>query len=305
MASASTQPLPAIRNQRILRPPDVRMLACALLFIMLADALPAVDARVPIASPVPSSSNDVSSSSVKPTSTQVPVLYVIAVYTVVLFAFWTIPIARRIIVPLKLFAIGWHECCHALLAVLTGGSILRISIDPFLGGCTIVEGGYPPLILPAGYLGSTFFGAAFLLAGFDTLMAKVMSFIAAVGLLAPLAQVRDKITILLTIFYEALLIGFWFIDHGEALRWYMLLLGVLHIFFAVWDVTDERIFRKPNDSDCTQWALLCPGIPSHVWAIIWIMFEVAVLIGFVLIGIVAFKLSPEELQAQADTFLPT
>ena len=55
-----------------------------------------------------------------------------------------------------------------------------------------MEGGYPPLILPAGYLGSTFFGAAFLLAGFDTLMAKVMSFIAAIGLLAPLAQVRDK-----------------------------------------------------------------------------------------------------------------
>lgn len=39
----------------------------------------------------------------------------IAVYTVVLFGFWTIPVARRIIVPLKLFAIGWHECCHALL----------------------------------------------------------------------------------------------------------------------------------------------------------------------------------------------
>ena len=58
-----------------------------------------------------------------------------------------------------------------------------------------MEGGYPSLILPAGYLGSTFFGAAFLLAGFDTLMAKVMSFIAAIGLLAPLAQVRDKMCV--------------------------------------------------------------------------------------------------------------
>jgi hypothetical protein len=107
---------------------------------------------------------------------------------------------------------------------------VRMTIDPFLGGCTIVEGGYPPIILAAGYIGSTFFGAAFLLAGFDTLMAKVMSFIAGVGLIAPLALVRDKLcvicvcavpqrltthsTIVLTVFYEALLIGFWFIDHA-------------------------------------------------------------------------------------------
>ena len=68
---------------------------------------------------------------------------------------------------------------------------------------------------------------------------------------------------------------------------------------TIGDVTDERIFRKPNDSDCTQWALMCPGIPSHVWAIIWILFEVGVLIGFVLIGIVAFKYTPDELQARA------
>ena len=44
---------------------------------------------------------------------------------------------------------------------------------------------------------------------------------------------------------------------------------------------------------------MCPRVPAHVWAILWIMFEVAVLIGFVLIGIASFRYTPEELQAQA------
>jgi hypothetical protein len=39
----------------------------------------------------------------------------IVVYAVVLFGLWTIPGARLIINPLKLFAIGWHELCHAIL----------------------------------------------------------------------------------------------------------------------------------------------------------------------------------------------
>lgn len=114
---------------------------------------------------------------------------------------------------------------------MSGGRILKITIDPNVGGATIVEGGRPLFILSAGYIGSTLLGALFTLAGWDTLVAKVMSFVLGIGLIMPLALVRDKLctiilpirspeltcpfrTILLTILYEALLIGFWFVDHG-------------------------------------------------------------------------------------------
>ena len=70
-----------------------------------------------------------------------------------------------------------------------------MTIDPQLGGATIVENGIPGLILPAGYLGSTLMGACFVLAGFDTLVAKIMSFVLAVGLIAPLSLVRDKLCV--------------------------------------------------------------------------------------------------------------
>ncbi|TFY80881.1 hypothetical protein EWM64_g3134 [Hericium alpestre] len=249
--------------------------------------------RPPVAPKVPHIHN------IRPTSDQVPILYVIVVYTVVLFGVWNIPGVRLLINPLKLFAIGWHELCHVVVAIMTGGSILKLTIDPNMGGCTVVEGGHPPLILFAGYFGSTVLGAVFVLSGFDTLMAKIMSFVAGIGMVMPLAVVRDKLTILLTFVYEGLLIGFWFVDHGQALRWYMLFLGMMHIFYVVWDVTDDKFFRKPNDSDCTQFNLMYPGVSAHGWAALWIVFEIGMLIAFVLVGIYVFKRTPDQMYAEA------
>ncbi|CDO73276.1 hypothetical protein BN946_scf185008.g38 [Trametes cinnabarina] len=236
-------------------------------------------------------------------SVQVPVLYVIVVYAVVIFAFWNIPGARTVINPLKLFTIGWHELCHISMAILTGGTVLKVCIDPDMGGATIVSGGHPTTILAAGYVGSTIFGGLFIMAGFDTLVSKIMSFVLGVGLIAPLALVRNKLTILLTVIYEGLLVGFWFIDHAQALRWYCLFIGVMNALYVVWDIADDKYFRKANDSDATQWSILYPRIPAHVWATLWIVFEIAVLTGFVLLGIAAFKRTPDQMAAEAGTSL--
>lgn len=258
--------------------------------------------RPPIAEPMPTQTP---LPQLQPASNQIVVLYLIAAYTVIIFGLWNLAFFRTLISPLKLFTIGFHELCHITMAVLTGGKVLRVTIDPLAGGATIVEGGHPPTILSAGYVGSTILGALFVLAGWTTLVAKVMSFIIAIGLLMPLALVRDKLTILLTFVYEALLIGFWFIDHGSALRWYCLFMGIMNIFYAVWDVADDRFFNKNNDSDATQFSLLFPRIGPHIWAILWILFEAAMLVAFVFIGIVGLKRTSEEMAAEAAKFLPT
>lgn len=112
---------------------------------------------------------------------------------------------------LYLHRIGWHELCHIAAvrpcrvslhvlvaetrwqAILSGGRILKITIDPHVGGATIVEGGSPGFTLSAGYIGSTLLGGVFVLAGWDTLVAKVLSFVLGVGLVLPLVLVRDKL----------------------------------------------------------------------------------------------------------------
>lgn len=133
-----------------------------------------------------------------------------------------------------------------------------MTIDPDVGGATYVEGGHSLAILSAGYIGSTIIGGIFVLSGFDTLMAKIVSFVLGLGLVAPLTLVRNKLcvfclcilvygrlnsfvrsgcaveralcnalcdaelirTILLTIIYEGLLVGFWFIDHAWVFTFY-------------------------------------------------------------------------------------
>jgi len=117
-------------------------------------------------------------------------------------------------------------------------------------------------------------------------------------------QERNR-TILLIILYEGLLIGFWFIDHAQALRWYCLFIGVMNIFYVVWDIADDKFFHKANDSDATQFALLFPRTSPHMWAILWIFFEFAVLAAFILVGIAAFKRTPDQMYAEAGHFLPT
>jgi hypothetical protein len=91
---------------------------------------------------------------------------------------------------------------------------------------------------------------------------------------------------------------------------------------VVWDVADDRFFRKANDSDATQFSLLYPRIPAHgacqpwvpcsdfshaltVWALFWILFQTGALIGFILLGISQFKRSDEEMVYEASKFLPT
>ncbi|KAH8832636.1 peptidase M50B-like-domain-containing protein [Flagelloscypha sp. PMI_526] len=262
--------------------------------------------RPPVASALPSATpSDPQIIGITPTSDQVVVLYVSLAMAVVIFGFWNVPVIRTLINPLKLFTIGFHELSHVIAAILSGGQILKITIDPYVGGATIVEGGIPGFILTSGYTGSTIVGACFLLAGWNILAAKIMSWVLAIGLLLPLVLVRDKITILLTFFYEALLIGFWFIDHGGGLRWYCLFMGVMNIFYAIWDVADDRYFQKTNDSDATQFALLYPGTTAHFWASIWITFQLAFFAGFAVLGIECLKLSHDAQVLEASKFLPT
>ena len=120
-----------------------------------------------------------------------------------------------------------------------------------------------------------------------------------------MTKAKERRTIVLTIAYEAMVVGFWFIDHGQALRWLCLFVGVMNILFVIWDVADDRFFHKTNDSDATQFSLLFPKIPAHVWAMFWILFQLAMTAGFCLLGIYAFRMSKEEMDAQAAAFLPT
>lgn len=76
-------------------------------------------------------------------------------YAVVLLI-WLIPLPN----PIKLLAITFHELSHGLAALLTGGRVFGIAIDPSGAGVTMGIGGHMFTILIAGYLGSALWGTA-------------------------------------------------------------------------------------------------------------------------------------------------
>jgi hypothetical protein len=78
----------------------------------------------------------------------------------IVFILWNVPALSFLLYPFRLFVTYVHEAGHSLMAVLTGGSIAGFAISADGSGVAQTIGGNRALILPAGYLGAAFFGAA-------------------------------------------------------------------------------------------------------------------------------------------------
>ena len=63
-----------------------------------------------------------------------------------------------IVKPMKLIAIFMHEMGHASAALLTGGKVDKIEVWQNEGGVTNFRNGWKPAIIPAGYVGVSFWG---------------------------------------------------------------------------------------------------------------------------------------------------
>lgn len=68
---------------------------------------------------------------------------------------WNTPL----IYPIKLLVVFFHESSHALMALITGGSVHEMVVTSIQGGHVISSGGSRLLTLNAGYLGSMLWGA--------------------------------------------------------------------------------------------------------------------------------------------------
>ncbi|KAI0345054.1 hypothetical protein BDW22DRAFT_990120 [Trametopsis cervina] len=240
-----------------------------------------------------------------PTATQRTTLIVAACYIVVIAILWHVPYLSVILYPFKLLTVGFHELSHALVGVLTCARIHSIEIDPDEGGATHMSGGIPWLTLPAGYLGSSLIGAALIVCGFDTNASKVACLVLAVFFLFTLWWARREVlTWLLILGMSGLIVLFWFVGGGVALRYFVLFIGVMSCMYVLWDVIDDTISRKVNGSDASSYAEICGCCPSQVWGVIWLLQAILFFAAAIIIGIVAFKQSAAQQASDSQHFLP-
>lgn len=77
----------------------------------------------------------------------------VAAFVLIMFFYNSI-----VIQPLIMFQIAVHETCHALMALLTGGSVKELNVNGAHSGNVISSGGSVFLISIAGYVGTSFIG---------------------------------------------------------------------------------------------------------------------------------------------------
>ncbi|KAF8520181.1 peptidase M50B-like-domain-containing protein [Hysterangium stoloniferum] len=240
-----------------------------------------------------------------PNSTQRTTLIIAGVYIIVIAILWHVPYLNLITCltfSCRLLTVGFHEMSHAIAGVLTCARIHSLELDPDEGGATRMSGGIPWITLPAGYLGSSLIGACLIACGFDTNASKVASLVLAAFFLVTLWCLCRTWALIFGM--SALIVLFWFVAGGVALRYLVLFIGVMSCLYVVWDVIDDTIARKVNESDASAFAQVCGCCPSQVWGVIWLIIALMFFVAGVLVGIVAFKDSNAKQKEDSLHFIP-
>lgn len=74
----------------------------------------------------------------------------------------------------------------------------------------------------------------------------------------------------------------------------------MNSLYSLWDILDDLVFRKVNESDATAFSKLVGGAPQ-CWGVIWLIISMGFFAVGIIVGIVFAKASTQE--QQADKFL--
>ncbi|KAF8390115.1 hypothetical protein HHK36_024637 [Tetracentron sinense] len=243
---------------------------------------------------------------------QVVFLTTLGVFTVVIFALWR----TVLLTPFKLITVFLHEASHAIACKLTCGQVEGMQVHANEGGVTQTRGGVYWVILPAGYLGSSFWGMVLILASTNLLTARIAAGCFAVALLIVLFVAKNDFSgidyFLSTVFLydfqtnsghfeDFVLVGFiifiaviWVLQEKtkiRILRYIILFIGVMNSLFSVYgmilDIYDDLISRRVHTSDAEKFAELCPCPCNGVgWGVIWGLISFLFLCGAMYLGLV-------------------
>ncbi|KAM7516305.1 hypothetical protein LguiA_005888 [Lonicera macranthoides] len=209
---------------------------------------------------------------------QVAFLVTVGVYMLAILALWR----TFVITPFKLITVFLHEASHAIACKLTCGQVEGMQVHANEGGVTQTRGGVYWIILPAGYLGSSFWGMVFILASTNLLTARIAAGCFGVALLIVLFVAKNWTLRGLCIGFIIFLAVIWILQEMtkvRILRYVILFMGVMNSLFSVYDIYDDLISRKINSSDAEKFAEVCPcPCNGAAWGVIWGM------ISFIFLG---------------------
>jgi hypothetical protein len=181
--------------------------------------------------------------------------------------------------PFTLFTTWIHECGHAVMAVLVGGSVTSITIQPDTSGLTrslvpasrIAQG----LVASSGYLGASIVGCLLMAATRVERRARpILWGIGAFMLLTVVIWMRNPFGALVVLGWGIALLILARKGSGGASRFILSVLAIQVALNAVYDI--RVLFLVNGRSDAETMARLFLA-PAWLWASLWMIASVAML----------------------------
>ncbi|MDM8166838.1 MAG: M50 family metallopeptidase [Roseovarius sp.] len=189
------------------------------------------------------------------------------VLVVLIAILWRTPV----VIPLKILVVFLHELSHAVATVLTGGSVVGMTLDPMQGGSVTSRGGWRFVILSAGYLGSLLIGVALFLAAVKTRWDRVILGGLGVVLLAvTLLYLRSLFAIGFGVVTGVLMIGAAKYLRRDVNDLVLRVIGLASMIYVPLDIFSDTIARAHLRSDARMMAEEFAG-PTLFWGGAWLL----------------------------------
>ena len=171
---------------------------------------------------------------------------------------------EMVLYPVTRLVTFLHEFGHALGALITGGSVEGIQINPDGSGYTKTVGGSQSVILMGGYIGSALLGNLIFYIGarMERFAGITIYILAALMLFAGIVWFESMYS---TGFLIAFSIGLYLlVSYTNFAREILMFLGLAAILYIIQD------FNVGPSSDLKKYAELFIVIPASIWMYIWL-----------------------------------
>ncbi|WP_235296313.1 M50 family metallopeptidase [Portibacter marinus] len=181
-------------------------------------------------------------------------------------------IGAKLLYPITLLVTFLHEFGHALGAVLTGGSVEQVQINPNGSGYTVSRGGIRSIIIMGGYIGSAILGNLLFYIGTKSqkLIKPMLYLLSAAMMFTAFFWFNSFFTTGILILF-AIVLGFIGLKTKYG-REVLMFIGLASILYIIQD------FNVGPSSDLAAYADTMIILPATVWKYIWLTIVVLLFI---------------------------
>lgn len=176
-----------------------------------------------------------------------------------------VPFGRLALYPIILLVTFLHEFGHSFFALITGGSVNGLQVNPDGSGHALISGGWTGLVLMGGYVGSAVFGNLLLYIGLrKQRLSKIAIYTLSAGLLFSAFWWYQRLftSVVLILFAAAFI---WLSKaRQDFISAVLILIGSASVVYIIED------FNVGPSSDLAHFTQLMPVLPQIVWMFLWL-----------------------------------